>query len=53
MKAPAKAAGGKRIAEKPRGKGKGTGINAKVEKESVPQRVARTTYGQPTPRQKL
>lgn len=40
-------------AEKPKaGARKPTGVNKKVEKSSVPQRVARNTYGQPTATQK-
>lgn len=39
------------VKEKP--KGAKSGVNKKVTKESVPQRVAENRYGQPTPRQKL
>ena len=56
MPMPAKAAaaaGGPTTMEKAKaGKHKPTGVNKRVEKESVPQTVARTTYGQPTPTQK-
>lgn len=38
---------------KEKSKGGKTGVNKKVTKESVPQRVAENRYGQPTPRQKL
>lgn len=52
MKAPHKA-DGKGTREKPQGHGKGSGVNKAVTKESVPQRVAHNTYGQPTQKQKL
>jgi len=50
----AAAKGGPETMEKPKAKvkGKGTGVNTKVKKEPVPQVVARTTYGHPTPTQK-
>lgn len=49
----AKAAGGKTTMEKAKaGKHKGTGVNALMHKEPVPQVVATTTYGKPTPTQK-
>lgn len=50
MKA-AKAAGGPTTKEKD-GKTKKTGVNTPMKKESIPQVVARTTYGQPTSTQK-
>ena len=50
----AKAAGGKTTTEKPKaGKHKPTGINALMNPPSVPQTVAKTTYGLPKPTQKL
>ena len=50
----AKAAGGPSTMEKAKaGKRKGTGVNALMKKESVPQTVATTNYGQPKPTQKL
>ena len=49
----AKAAGGKTITEKPKsGKHKGTGVNALMHKEPIPQTVATTTYGSIRPTQK-
>ena len=46
---------GKGKMERPQGKPKGraSGINAPVVKESVPQVVARNTQGIPTQRQKM
>jgi len=50
----AKAAGGPTTMEKAKsGKRKGTGVNALMKKESVPQTVATTTYGQPKPTQRM
>lgn len=40
------------IRERDQGSIKGSGINKPMVKESIPQRVARNTYGQPTPTQK-
>lgn len=53
MKKPMMKADGHGTKEKMQGKGKGTGVNKKVEKTSVPQVVAKTTYGKPTQRQKM
>lgn len=39
--------------EKPQGKGKATGVNKPAEKASIPQVVAKTTYGKPSQRQKM
>lgn len=41
--------------ERPQGKpaGRASGVNKPVEKESVPQVVARNEYGKPSQRQKL
>ena len=47
----AKAAGGPTTMEKPKG-GK-TGVNKAMKKASVPQTVAKTTYGDIKPRQKM
>lgn len=50
----AKAAGGKTTTEKPKaGKHKPTGVNALMNPPSVPQTVAKTTYGQPKSTQKM
>jgi len=50
----AKAAGGPATKEKANhGKRKGTGVNALMKQEPVPQIKATTTYGQPKPTQKL
>lgn len=52
MKTKAKGGDGKGTAEKPQGKIKGTGVNKAVVKESIPQVVARTTYGKIGQKQK-
>lgn len=52
MKKPMKHAG-KGKTERPQGKIKGSGINKKMEKASVPQVVAKTTYGKPTQKQPM
>lgn len=39
--------------EKAQGRGRGSGVNKAVDKASVPQVVAKTTYGKPTQRQKM
>lgn len=51
----AAAKGGPETKEKAKAKvkGKGTGVNPPAKKEPVPQTVARTSYGQPKPAQKL
>ncbi len=44
---------GKPTPERPQGSIKGSGINRGMVKESVPQVVARNTYGRPTQTQKM
>lgn len=39
--------GGKATSEKPQGKIKGSGVNKAMPKNSVPQTVAKNTYGNP------
>lgn len=52
MKKPMKGKG-HGTSEKPQGKIKGSGVNKKVDKASIPQIVAKTTYGKPSQRQKM
>lgn len=42
-----------KVAEKPQGRIKGSGVNKAVVKESVPQVIAKVKAGVPTQRQKM
>ena len=55
MKKPMMKKPGKPTMERPQGKPKGraSGVNKEVEKQSIPQVVARNTIGMPTQRQKM
>jgi hypothetical protein len=55
MKKPAMMKSGKGKMERPQGKPKGraSGVNKAVTKQSIPQVVARNTQGIPTQRQKM
>lgn len=44
---------GRATKEKMQGRIKGSGVNKKVDKASVPQVVAKTTYGKPTQKQRM
>lgn len=53
MKKPMMKGDGRATKEKMQGRIKGSGVNKAATKESVPQVVAKTTYGKPTARQKM
>lgn len=42
-----------KVAEKPQGRIKGSGVNKRVEKESVPQVIAKVKMGVPTQKQRM
>ena len=44
---------GKATMERAQGKGRGTGVNKGMVKESVPQVVAENRYGRPTQKQRM
>lgn len=54
MKKPMRPSGdGKPTKERDQGKGRGTGINKGMVKESIPQVVMKNRYGKPTQTQKM
>lgn len=53
MKKPMMMKSGKGTAERPQGKGRASGVNKAMEKPSIPQVVARNSYGKPSARQKM